>query len=292
MNSVKLNKRHLLTFSLVIVLLFSLNLNVFASTWSPVVDFSEQSYKATVADGDGNRVDFTNSVVRLKSGEYTGFYFVTKADYRSWNKILYTGADLPLTPGNAYNYSLSFYTSDDSPYSISICAIVRNIDTDDTTQFYLLDETYVDGKEVQSFNGRINFSTDYSAYEITFVIVVVQNGNIDLSKNFVLYLSDMVFEWDSPLAGSHYDGNEIPSGNIDLDEYEKIENELPTIDSNDISDIADLIDNEISGYRKGMEFFRYLWERTMEVFNFNSILVISLGLGLALYIIGRKVGGL
>lgn len=71
-----------------------------------------------------------------------------------------------------------------------------------------------------------------------------------------------------------------------LNDLNTVEGELPKVDKDKL---AELMDFDFSQFSGSLSFIRSLFERTMDTFNFNAVLIFALTVGLAAYVIGRKV---
>lgn len=303
MGKFKLNKKHLFYFPVMLLLLFSLNLNTFAATsysvnigsadsiscWYNVPDevtdttetfkavdcTTETSFVPYTLDVDGvpypgTRIVFPNSSVgymkqfacNAKLNLYTNATYNIKSIFKVGS----------LTSGTVRCYvTLRFRNVVDGPYSIYL------FDRSDLKSgtWYSIDRTF----KIPDFAGDtsciidIAFSNDDESF--------VSSAGVFVITDFVVTLDDPI------LTGTPINTPSTEELENTLNDYYDVMDSLPQVDENEL---ADLMEFDFDSFTDGMSFVREMFERTMNTFGFNAVLVFALTVGLATYIIGRKVG--
>lgn len=290
MNSVKLNKKHLFSFFITLVLLFSLNLNAFAVN-SNVVHFGDYSFTAYYFPND-TMTDCTSKVTRGNSNQSINGVSIVCTSYlfsgtSSYDKLLNTGADLGLYTDTQYNFN--FYTKvglrSGYKYNFLIQLIVMN---ENEEGIYV---TLYDGKDLDTNTWNKvegSFKTpDISGNVTASLIIMLRTTETDSTSN-MMYLSDMTLTLDDPLIN----GKPITTPDTDdlngtLSEYDNVVGSLPSIDKNETDKLFDF---NVDSYTASLNFIKDMFDNILEVFGFASIVTFALCIGLATYIIGRKVG--
>lgn len=273
-----------------LLLLFSLNLNSFAATSNTVL-FVEADNLCTYYTSSGNEVNCTSTTsikavnYSIEGSSYPGTTFTFPAAATNLQKVILSNADLDIYTNTKYKYD--FYVKLGST-SGSTGVVSINI-------FY-----YVDGefKQVTTLYQNENLSTNtWSRVSGSFQTPDL-SGNVTCSVMFTfsakessgryLYLSDAVFTLDDPLIN----GDPIGTPSTDelngtLDEYEDVMSGLPEVDSDKLDELMKF---DFDSFTAGMSFCRDMFERLMATFGFSSVLTFALAIGLATYVIGRKVG--
>lgn len=293
MNSVKLNKKHLFSFVITLVLLFSLNLNVFAGT-SNIIHFGDYSYRAYYYP-NGTFTDCTNNVT-CGTAQYTidgvtmqGTNYIFSGT-STYDKLLYTGADLGLYTDTQYTYDFYVKVGLRSGYTYNVVVQIyytvngELVDTAPATTLY-----DGDGLATNTWHKvEGSFKTpDVSGNVACALLVMISTQETD-STSQMMCLSDMSLVLDDPLLN----GTPIGTPSTDelngaIEDYENVMNELPSIDGEELDR---LLNFDFDSFTSGMSFVRDMFDRTMSVFGFTSVLSFALAIGLATYLIGRKVG--
>lgn len=293
MNSVKLNKKHLFSILITFVLLFSLNLNTFAS--SGLYSFYDYDFVA-YANINGNSTNVTSHVKKniptftADNGRsvtrYTFDMSTVTASYMSIN----TGVQMDLYTVTEYEYNFQFRLSetDHSAYVNITLFIDDSADTGDTI-VQLFNSSNVSANDWVTVSGK--FKTPDIVGSAQYV-VLVQIGDEDGGGSHLVYsniidISDFYINPVGPLYGKPIETPDTEDLENTLDDYENVMNELPSIDGDELDR---LLNFNFSSFTDSMEFVRAMFNHTMSVFGFNSVLAFALAIGLATYILGRKVG--
>lgn len=293
MNSVKLNKKHLFSFIITLVLLFSLNLNVFAAT-SNTIHFGDYSYTAYYYPND-TLTECTNNVTR-GTAQYTidgvtiqgtNYLFSGTSTY---DKLLNTGADLGLYTDTQYTYDFYVKVGLKDGYTYDVLVQIwytvngEMIGEAPATTLYDGDglSTNVWNKVSGSFK-----TPDVSGNVACAMLIMIRTQETD-STSQMMYLSDMNLVLDDPLLnGTPIDTPSVDEFDDTMADYEVTMDSLPEIDKEQLDSLMNF---DFDNFTAGMSFVRDMFDRTMSVFGFGSVLVFALTIGLATYIIGRKVG--
>lgn len=290
MSSVKLNKKHLFSFVVTLVLLFSLNLNVFAST-SNTVCFADSDYLCTYYSATGADVTCTSttsvstSTYVIDSVSYNTSVFKFPSVSANLEKSIISNADLDIYTNTKYKYD--FYVKlGNSSGSIGQVNIFI---------FYYVDgafnsSTSLYQAESVSTNSWTKVSGSFQTPDLTgnVTCAVMFSFGVYEDSGRYFYLTDAVFTLDDPLLN----GTPIGTPSTDdlngaIEDYENVMNELPSIDGEELDR---LLNFDFDSFTSGMSFVRDMFDRTMSVFGFTSVLSFALAIGLATYLIGRKVG--
>lgn len=290
MNSVKLNKKHLFTFLVTLVLLFSLNLSVFATT-SNVVKFSEADNTITYYLSSGSEINCTSTTTVSNSVENVEGYDLNTSSFKfpsisaNLQKVIISNADLDIYTNTKYKFDFYVKLGNTSGSTGTVgIFIFYYVDGEynSSTQLFLNENvstnlwTKVSGSfQTPDLTGNVSCSVMFSF-----------SANEDSGRYF--YLTDATFTLDDPLLN----GDPIGTPSTDdlngtLDEYEDVMSGLPEVDSDKLDELMNF---DFDSFTAGMSFTRDMFERVMSTFGFTSVLTFALAIGLATYVIGRKVG--
>lgn len=293
MNSVKLNKKHLFSILITLVLLFSLNLNTFAS--SGLYSFYDYDFVA-YATLNGTATNVTTRVTKRVANftadngravtRYTFDITSATASYMSIN----TGVQMDLYTATEYEYNFQFRLSE-SEHTAYVNITLFIDDSADTGDIIvqLFNNSNVSANDWVTVSGK--FKTPDIVGSAQYV-VLVQIGDEDGGGSHLIYsnlidLSDFYINPVGPLYGKPIDTPDTDDLENTLDDYENVMNELPSIDGNELDSLMNF---DFRSFTDGLVFVREMFNHTMSVFGFNAVLVFALTIGLATYIVGRKVG--
>ena len=291
MNSVKLNKKHLFSIVLTLVLLFSFNLNTFAS--SGLYSFYDYDFVAS-ATINGATSNVTDYVKKTRSTNYAdngrlytsySFNFSNAASYMSVN----TGVQLDMYTVTEYNYDFQFKIISSSHSStVNITLFVDDSADSGDTILQLFNNKNLPGGQWVNISGK--FKTPDIVGTAQYVILVQigdNNGTYTSLLNNLFSISDISIAPVGPLYGKPIETPDTGDLENSLKDYEDVMSQLPEIDGEELDR---LLNFDFSAFTDGMNFVRDMFNRTMSVFGFNAVLAFALAIGLATYIIGRKVG--
>lgn len=294
MGKFKLNKKHLFYFPTILVLLFSLNLNTFAST-SYSVSLADTNFVCSYYNSSEGNVTCTNSTEIVKTDlELFGFSYpstviVFPTASIGSEKSFVTDAYLGLYTDTSYNLDFYFCIGTSTSNANCSCSIYL---------FYYLDgtdsQTALYARENLKCGTWYHVNTNFVTPDITgkfscaLLCSFLSSDTYFSSGAGRFGITDLTFTVDDPLIN----GTPITTPSTEelentLNEYEEVMGALPQVDENEL---ADLMEFDFDSFSDGMSFVREMFERTMNTFGFNAVLVFALTVGLATYIIGRKVG--
>lgn len=279
MNSVKLNKKHLFSIFVVLVLLVALNINTFASSYSSVVvDFTKQNF---LAYSNGNTVSGVSAL--SKSNDIIGHYcdYVFPFGIHNSYMVVSGSPDLYLYLDTQYEYE--FYSFCPTDYSLNLNFAFSNDDNVSIKGLTLVDGTFKGG-QYNLHKGVFNIDKidDVTKYAFVFSILTHEDSLIDY-----FCVSDLKVNAIGPLYGEPIITPDTDDLDNTLDDYENVMDELPSINGDELDS---LLNFDFSSFTDGLVFVREMFNHTMSVFGFNAVLAFALTIGLATYIIGRKVG--
>lgn len=341
MKKIKFNKKHLLTFTVTLLLLISFNLNVFADT-SYVIDFGDLFYRCFAYDAsDGNFIEFESTSVTRTTGlsdsvdgvdfSYCKFQFpISESTYNTAGAIHF-----PVVPELNLNstYNIDFYarfwSSGEQLNNLNnrvqfLFTYYDKDALDNTGEYVLLHEDEVFVVEFSPSSGWVHVESSYTLPDLSgnvLVNCIITFHSYEINGGVPTFdISTMTFTATSSGSGGSggstggsgdsggsTGGNTGDSGSSDdntesvtpivtpsldefngmVDDYYNTMDSLPTVDN---GELKDLMDFDFDSFTDGMEFVRKMFNDTMTIFGFNSVLVFALTIGLATYFIGRKVG--
>ena len=293
MNNLKSNNKHLVSVIVAVLLIVSLNLNVFASA-STVIHFADNEFTAyyypsgTLTECTSNvSVSSTTQTVNGNSKNCTIYMFTGTSNY---DKLLNTGADLNLYANSNYTYNLDLKVGlrDGYKYNliVQIWYSVNGELTDDAPATSLYDGE-LSSNTWNSISG--SFKTPNVSGTVEYALLVMIRTTSTDSTMQLLYLTDLSIVIDDPLySGVEFDNalTEDIVNNV-KGEYEDVMNALPEIDGEELDS---LLNFDFEAFSNSMLFVRTMFDRTLSVFGFSAVLAFALSIGLVVYIIGRKVG--
>lgn len=285
--------KKLLTPFIVFVLLFALNINTFAT--GGVYSFYDYDFVA-FATLNGTSTNVTSHVKKnvpiftADNGRnvtrYTYDMTTVTASYMSIN----TGVQLDLYTVTEYEYNFQFRLSESEHTAyVNITLFIDDSADSGDTIVQLFNSSNVSANDWVTVSGK--FKTPDIVGSAQYV-VLVQIGDEDGGGSHLVYsnmidLSDFYINPIGPLYGKPIETPDSSELEDTLDEYEDVMSQLPTIDGNELDNLMNF---DFSSFTDGLAFVRDMFNRTMSVFGFNAVLVFALTIGLATYIIGRKVG--
>lgn len=291
MNSVKLNKKHLFSIFITLVLLFSLNLNVFASS-SHNVNLFDCDFTAYYFSDNVDATDCTSKVTKsevtstIDSVEYHTTKFTFSSLYSAFNKQI------------MLNPKLNMYTKTDYKYRFYVrCGEVANCDcvvnatilfSNGSTSSYieLAPNTTFKSNSWLECSGSLTTPDISGNVTATLIFAIGQEKSSGTVGN-TFYATDIELTVDSPLYGEAIETPSNDDLSDSLQNYDDLMGSLPSVDS---AVINDLMNFDFGSFIDGMNFVRDMFDRTLMAFNFNSVLLFSLVFGLACLILGRKAG--
>ncbi len=290
MNSVKLNKKHLFSFALTLVLLFSLNLNSFAAT-SNIVCFAGSDYSCSYVTSTDSSVTCTSATSVSTGVQNVDGYDLNTSVFRfptvstNLTKQIISKADLEIYTNTKYKYDFYIKLGNTSGSSGIVGIFIFyyvNGEHNSSTQLFLNDNV--------STNLWTKVSGSFQTPDLSGNVSCVVMFSFSCSENSgrYFYLTDATFTLDDPLLS----GTPIETPSTDdldntLNDYENVMGELPSINGDELDN---LLNFDFDSFTAGMSFVRDMFDRTMSVFGFTSVLSFALAIGLATYLIGRKVG--
>lgn len=290
MNSVKLNKKHLFSFFITLVLLFSLNLSAFASN-SNVVKFSEADNTFLYYLSSGSEINCTSTTTVTTGVENVEGYDLNTSSFRfpsvsaNLQKVIMSSADLDIYTNTKYKFDFYVKLGNTSGSTGTVGIFI----------FYYINGEYNSSTQL-FFNENVStnlwtkvsgsFQTPDLTGNVTCSVMFTFSANEDSGRYF--YLTDATFTLDDPLVN----GKPITTPNTDdlngtLSEYDNVVGSLPSIDKNETDKLFDF---NVDSYTASLNFIKDMFDNILEVFGFASIVTFALCIGLATYIIGRKVG--
>lgn len=297
MNFLKKNNKKLLFAFLCVFLLISFNVNTFAASLHQVCNLDEGSYKAYVRelDSSGNVLsssDVTSSTGRGRAtvnGRSCTAFRYDKA-YKAYQKHLECGVDMALYPGYQYNYSGAFSTNynlkSQSQFSISVFFIMTDGTNDFSVTLYQGSFNNSDGSAASwtDFSGNFIIPNNFSGnLQGALLIMVNALGSDSAWVAHDLYFTDFSFDVDHPLYSSQ---DPEPDPSNPFDDFDSSSSDLP--DSSDV-DLEDLMTFDFSDFTEGFSAVNKIFDRVTDALAIKPVILFCLTLGLATYIIGRKL---
>ena len=287
MISVKLSNKHLLTALVSLVLVLSLNINVFASDLISFYDYDFNAYYQT----DSGSVNCTSTTAKSRPSStadngrlYTQYVFTLGGLN---DRIIMTGADLDLYTNTEYEFDFQFFVSGSSCPTDVLITLWVSSQNDEGTIITIYDADGLESKKWINCQGTFK-TPDFSGnVQYAMLVQLRENENSNGTTGARFCISDMACNPVGPLYGEEImtpDTDDL-SGNIQ--NYDDLIDSLPTVDS---AQINDLMNFDFGSFIDGMNFIRDMFDRTLMTFNFNSVLLFSLVFGLACLILGRKAG--
>lgn len=286
----KLNKhKHLVTLFVSVLLLISLNLNSFAVE-TKYIDFNNCDYSAFYNPTSGGSKDITSTTVR-KSEHITsqgldlmGSTFTFPVTYKNLRKGIVLNPILNLYTGNRYNFDMYLCVgSSAGTCSVLIQLWFSNSNDEVVNAVTIYDNENVSTAFFQKISGEFT-TPDTSGATKCFMMFIIAS---EYSTNSFT-LSNMNIKNVDPIAT----GKPIVTPSEDdlknaIDNYDSIIDSFPKIDGEELDNSFNF---DFQPFVGGMQAVRTLFNRVMSVLGFNAVLLFSLSIGLATFIIGRKLG--
>lgn len=286
----KLNKhKHLVTLFVSVLLLISLNLNTFAVE-TKLVDFNNCEYSSFYNPSSGGSNDITSTTTR-KSEHITsqgldlmGTTFTFPVTYKNLRKGVILNPELNLYTGNRYSFDMYIRVGSSSgSCSVLIQLWFANSNNEATEIFTIYDNENVSTAYYQKLSGEFTTPNDSGTTKCFMMFIIASNYSTN-----TFTLSNMnIINIDPVSTGKPIETPSDDDLKNAIDNYDDVMSQLPSINGDELDNIMNF---DFSAFTDGMGFVRELFERVMSTFGFNSILVLALTIGLATYIIGRKVG--
>ncbi len=280
-----------LLFSFVtLLLLVSFNLNTFAAT-SNTVNFSSADNTCLYYLTSGSEVNCTSatsvstSAYEIEGSSYNTSVFRFPSVSANLQKVIMSSADLNIYTNSKYNFDFYVKLGNTSGSTgIVNISIFYYVDGNFNSTTVLYSSENVTTNSWINVSG--NFQTPDLTGNVTCAVLFTFSENEDNSRYF--YLTDATFTLDDPLLNGEPIGTPSTDDlNGTLDEYEDVMSGLPEVDSDKLDELMNF---DFDSFTAGMSFTRDMFETVMTSFGFTSVLTFSLAIGLATYVIGRKVG--
>lgn len=287
----KLNKhKHLATFFVSVLLLISLNLNAFCAE-TKVVLFDKCDYSAFYNPSSGGSTDITQTTTRKyehitsQGLDFMATTYTFPSAYKNLRKGIICNPTLNLYTNTRYKFD--FYLKVGTTAS-NKCSVLIQLWFGDENDNVVDTITIYDNKQVStlSFHRITNeFTTPHIAGSPKcFMVFIVTSENS--TNSFTV--GNMSIENIDPLTK----GKPIETPSDDelknaIDNYDSIIDSFPKIDGEELDNSFNF---DFQPFVGGMQAVRTLFNRVMSVFGFNAVLLFALSIGLATFIIGRKLG--
>ncbi len=285
MNSVKLNRKHLFTFVLSIVLLFSFNLNTFAAT-SATYDFSTAIIASCLVKNGTETVDVTD-LVKLERTTHQG-YPCTRLElpyeYRSYSVFLNLYVD-NLKLYQDYEYDFTFGFKDNFGRCSFSTVLAFATPTGDAISSSDLVSGDIKGSYFNHYSASFVVPEINQSYRSMLMFVFDAKSGSGSSIARALYFEDLKVTIADPYQGA-VNTPDTGLGNAS-DELENAMGELPTLNQDEYDKLFDI---DLSTFNNSLNFIRTQFDRIMDVSGMGTILTFTLAIGFAIYIIGKKVG--
>lgn len=303
MGKFKLNKKHLFYFPVMLLLLFSLNLNTFAATSYSVNIGSADSIMCcyTVPDEVTDttetfiNVDCTSDVVFAPynldvDGELFPGTSINFPSYTvGYEKNIACNAHLNLYTNATYNIKSIFRVGNSTNGNVTCLVFLRFRNVIEGPQSIYLFNRYDLKSGTWYYIDKTFKIPDFTGDTSCILEIVFSNDDTSFLASAGLFkITDFVITLDDPvLTGTPITTPSTEELENTLNDYYDVMDSLPQVDENELSDLMEF---DFDSFTDGMSFVREMFERTMNTFGFNAVLVFGLTVGLATYIIGRKVG--
>lgn len=285
MNSVKLNRKHLFTFVLSIVLLFSFNFNTFAET-SSTYDFSTALIAGCEVTNGTDIVNVTD-LVKLERTTHQG-YSCTRLElpyeYRSYTVRLLLYVD-NLKLYQDYEYDFTFGFKDNFGRCEFGAGLVFVTPMGDIISSSDLVSGNITGSNFNHFNASFVVPKINQSYRCMVEFVFNAKSGSGSSIARALYFEDLKVTIADPYQGA-VNTPDTGLGNAG-DELENAMGELPTLNQEDYDKLFDI---DFSTFSNSLNFIRTQFDKIMDVSGMGVVLTFTLAIGFAIYIIGKKVG--
>ena len=294
MNSVKLNKKHLFTFIVTLVLLFSLNLNTFAVT-NHTVNFYPYDFIAYYNPSSGGATNCTDTTKKsnmtstINGTQYHVTQYKFSSLYSLYRKSLISGADLQIYTDTDYKFDFYIRCGEVSGCNSSVLVtLVFANDSDAGAVVTIFEKDNFQSNSWLHCTGSFKTPDLSGSVSCAMVVQVAQEPNSNNLCGNIIQLSDMNLVLDDPLLN----GTPIETPSTDdldnaLNDYEDVMSGLPSVDGEELDRLMNF---DFDSFTAGMSFVRDMFDRTLSVFGFSTVLSFALAIGLATYIIGRRVG--
>lgn len=290
MGKLKLNKSTLYII-VVGVLLFSLNLNTFSATSFSVhlADYYfESAYNGTV--DCTSDTSLTSNTILIDGIDYNRTVIVFPLSSRYYDKSIVFSGPVGLYTNTNYSYKFFVHLGSDTARSSVVYILIYFYVAGEYHSNVILCSVNLKNGEWVEVSGTLK--TPDLTGSVSCAIIASFTDSSDSNESLVSEcrwsVTDILFSVDDPLInGTPINTPSTEELENTLNDYYDVMDSLPQVDENEL---ADLMEFDFDSFSDGMSFVREMFERTMNVFGFNAVLVFGLTVGLATYIIGRKVG--
>lgn len=294
MNSVKLNRKYLFTFFIVLVLLFSFNLNTFASNYNFNISFAEQDFNCLLTEPFTNEIidDITDEIQVTPNINWLGYTctrFASPAKYNLdyWKTYVFFIEDFKLFPDYQYIVRGGFCSSFDLAADIEMVSIsVLFFENAELVASAVLFEgaLEVPTNEWRFLDLSMSVPDVSGVFDAKFYIQY-RTGNGSSSGTQKIFLTDFEFMLDDPYSGA-VNTPDSGLGNAS-DDLESAMGELPTLNQDEYNGLFEF---DFSSFNNSLSFIRTNFDKIMDISGMGTILTFTLAMGFAIYIIGKKVG--
>ncbi len=291
-----------------IVLLLSLNLNTFASSYSYNLTDSILTVYAHNTESDTGRYfnyryapvgDFSDcfSFIPINNHDLFSSDFTVLSGLSNYVPLpidileLHFFTSVELISNQSYDFDFSFICYSSPEFTCNYEVLIQYTPTVDDKPTFV--DTLSSGT-LTSTSNVVNISTSFIPHAFEYGVTYHFRINFDVDSSFTVPLkwlfSDFSLKMYNPVDDAF--GSVIyPSTSEQIDDlnnqYEDVMNELPSVSTDDVEGV---LDYDFSEFNNGLNFVRELFERTMNTFNFNLVLAFALCIGFVTYVLGRKVG--
>lgn len=265
--------KHSLTFLVITVLLVSLNLNAFCASSSFSYRLADFSFlEGDKPSGFDVRVDSGKTVTRV------GFNSAT--DVRV---VIYYTLTNEFKLGS--NYTLSFSASrgptlNTSSITLFLTSSLNALSDENSLQIAEFSTDELSSTSYKDFSFQVRLPDSFNGKQVYLVAFILADKG-----SSSLWVTDFVFSNNNSLEGN-VDIPDTSDFDKSLGQLEQFEKDLPQIDKEQFNTLFNF---DFSRFTSSMAFVRNMFDRTIEALNFDAVLVFALAIGLATYIIGKRV---
>lgn len=270
------------------VLLVSLNLNVFASSVQ-TLNFYNQPYLVLSSNGDITSETVVTEGV-YNNNHYTKFHFPLGTTY---TKVVTTGFEsFLLYNDTTYDFTL-ITESSYADYNLSVDLCLYDYKDNIIQTYNLISGVFPHNGNALSGEFIVNVHSGSVYIEPlanvnSYAIVIAIGDTNETSGNCTnLFLYDMTFTAVGPLYGKPITPADTDGLTSIMGDYDNTVNQLPSIKDYDTDSLFDF---NFDSYTSAMSFVKDMFDNFVALCGLNSVLIFALCIGLATYIVGRKVG--
>lgn len=272
--------KHLLTAVLVVLFILSFSFSCFASATQTIRFVDSYSTFFCIGGGAYYKIEVSKSYREFNGRGASCFTF--PAAEHDMQKLITFQPAVSLTTNTAYKGSFSICNDFDLDCSLAVIVVFLDENDDAFEQLTLFEGAFSNSYLDIPFNFSVgNYGKSFTA---VIELLIICDDYVALIPQTIA-LTDMSLSVDSPLYGDHFTPPDNNVGTIITDLGGVINNLPPPM----VDEASDLFQFDFNGLAVGFSTFSNVFSLFLYGLGIGPLVLFSLAVGLAVYILGKRL---